>query len=118
MPEQSTAAAAELPDILRSYQPCTRSVDEASCCAPAATTAAAPAAAADFSGCFRQPLQPRTGGKDLAATATTAAPQQADAFDDLMHHPSQQPAAPGVAPAFRPGRFMIASQACLSLFEP
>jgi hypothetical protein len=118
MPEQSTAAAEELPDILRSYQPYTRSVDEASCCAPAATTAATPeAAAADFSGCFRQPLQPMTGGTDLAATAAAVAPQQSDAFDDLLHHPSRQPAAPGIAPAFRPGRFMIASQACFLVFE-
>lgn len=118
-PQQSTAAAADLPDILRSFQPPANSVDEASCCAPAGTTAAKPdAAAGDFSGCFRQPLQPRTGRTDPAAAAATVAPQQADAFDALLHHPSQQPAAPGVTPAFRPGRFMIASQACFWSSKP
>lgn len=118
-PQQSTAAAAELPDVLRSYHPAPHSVDEASCCAPAGNTAAKlDAAAADFSGCFPQPLQPRTGRTDPAAAAATVAPQQADAFDALLHHPSQQPAAPGVTPAFRPGRFMIASQACFWSFKP
>lgn len=75
-----------------------------------------PAAAADFSGCSQQPLQPRTGGTDLAAATADVEAEQADAFDDLLHRPSRQPAAPGVALAFRPGRFMIASQARSSLF--
>lgn len=104
------------PPLACSEQMTCGTADEASRCTPATTTAAgagpSAAPARDFSTCFAKQQQDAAAdsGKPAPPPAALQPPTVHDAFDAILGAEPQTQLSGGGAAAFRPGRFLAASQ--------